>query len=474
MHTPVCVLCVFSFFFFVLKVTPHVYGIGDEKAEIKPLFEKRMQKMLTTAAETKELDLLQNGLFAMPKLITEGGLLDLTHLNMTSQHFKGEESWPEFPPGMHSLATLWIKRCELDGVHDSLGLLRGLTELDLSENAIEGFTPKVFRHLKKLKVVNLQRNHVYDVPEEIGTLPSLKELYLDMNRLDFLPENLTKLKQLEVLSASMNLISAIPSAMGKLANLLILNVSGNALHRLPAGMGRMNLVELKASHNRLEVLSDDFLSPNLQKSIEILHLQNNNLIELPPVFDECAKLKQLLIDYNPMISPPADLLEEELETVLQYCRIRTERVKEMVRLLEQYGFEIDLKQFTPTARNAITGNLGLLTPMDRSAFDLKLDGYVNGNFYDCEFTASVMVDELDALRHERQYVFYNMLMQELLGVIRDEALKEEVAICDVCVCVCFYFKTILHCFAVGLFFNLHRFKNEVYIDVQSIVLSSFF
>ena len=75
-----------------------------------------------------------------------------------------------------------------------------------------------------------------------------------------------------------------------------------------------------------------------------------------------------------------------------------------------------------------------------NAFDAKLDGcvmprrrllpgnafrYVNGPFYDCVLNGKLVVDQLDALRHERQYVFYNMLVQELLGTLRDEALKSE-------------------------------------------------
>jgi hypothetical protein len=47
---------------------------------------------------------------------------------------------------------------------------------------------KVFRHLKKLEVVNLCRNQLYELPEEIGTLPLLKELNLDMNRIETIPE----------------------------------------------------------------------------------------------------------------------------------------------------------------------------------------------------------------------------------------------------------------------------------------------
>ena len=39
-------------------------------------------------------------------------------------------------------------------------------------------------------------------------------------------------------------------------------------------------------------------------------------------------------------------------------------------------------------------------------------------------TCADMVDKIDALRHERQYVMYNMMLQELLAVMRDEAMKD--------------------------------------------------
>lgn len=72
----------------------------------------------------------------------------------------------------------------------------------------------------------------------------------------------------------------------------------------------------------------------------MLQLSNNNLLELPAIFDGCAKLKQLAIEYNPLRSPPAELLEEDLDTVLQYCRVRTSRFKEMSKLLKAFGFEV--------------------------------------------------------------------------------------------------------------------------------------
>ena len=41
----------------------------------------------------------------------------------------------------------------------------------------------------------------------------------------------------------------------------------------------------RLSHNRLESLRQDLLLPNLLSTIEILQLSNNNLLELPAIFD---------------------------------------------------------------------------------------------------------------------------------------------------------------------------------------------
>ena len=125
------------------------------------------------------------------------------------------------------------------------------------------------------------------------------------------------------------------------------------------------------------------MAPNLQDSIETLLLSNNNLLELPAMFDGCGRLRLLQIDYNPLRSPPTDLLEEGMHVIIQYCRIRSERVKEVVDLLEEYGFEIEPSHFTPTAHEALTGNTGFLTPRDLEEFDAELDAFLNGKRTPC-------------------------------------------------------------------------------------------
>jgi hypothetical protein len=86
-------------------------------------------------------------------------------------------------------------------------------------------------------------------------------------------------------------------------------------------MGNMFLIDLKASHNRLEALGFDLLVPHLGKTIELMEFSDNNLLELPPIFEGCPKLKRLSLDYNPMISPPVSILGEDMETIFK-CVLR--------------------------------------------------------------------------------------------------------------------------------------------------------
>lgn len=47
----------------------------------------------------------------------------------------------------------------------------------------------------------------------------------------------------------------------------VLNVEGNQLHRLPHGLGNLHLTELRASHNRLEIIGSDLIFPSLCHSV---------------------------------------------------------------------------------------------------------------------------------------------------------------------------------------------------------------
>ena len=74
---------------------------------------------------------------------------------------------------------------------------------------------------------------------------------------------------------------------------------------------------VKVAHNRLERLDEGFLAPNLRTTIECLWVSNNNMQELPALFNGVEKLTDIHIDYNPMRSPPVELLSEGMNVIIQ-------------------------------------------------------------------------------------------------------------------------------------------------------------
>lgn len=81
---------------------------------------------------------------------------------------------------------------------------RGLEELNLSGNALDGALQAEIRHLQQLKVLDLSDNKFTGVPAEIG-----------------------QLKNLEVLDLSNNMLTGLPYELGNLSKLKLLDISGN-------------------------------------------------------------------------------------------------------------------------------------------------------------------------------------------------------------------------------------------------------
>ena len=82
-----------------------------------------------------------------------------------------------------------------------------------------------------------------------------------------------------------------------------------------------------------------FALTSLALSLSVFWISSNNLIELPQSFVDMKCLDDMKIEYNPMQSPPMELVQEGMQTVMQYCRIRASRINELAELLEDVGFE---------------------------------------------------------------------------------------------------------------------------------------
>lgn len=133
-----------------------------------------------------------------------------------------------------------------------------------------------------------------------------------------LPSNIRTLQQLKYLNVARNRLLDVPLELCLLKNLKKLNLERNKLIRLPDLMGYMsNLVDVRVGYNRLEALAEDlFANPEgLIKSLRHFNCSENNLPELPNSICFLDPLLRLEADFNPLISPPPELLKGGLAQV---------------------------------------------------------------------------------------------------------------------------------------------------------------
>lgn len=152
-----------------------------------------------------------------------------------------------------------------------IGSLSSIQKLLLDANNLvdDCFSWEGVTLLKSLAVLSLNQNDLTTVPPSVGSLSSLRELHVANNKLTSLPLEIGLLKQLEILKANNNRLSAVPSHMGNCVSLVEIDLSSNLLVDLPDTMGEL-------------------------QNLKALHLRNNGLKSLPStLFKLCSKLSTL-------------------------------------------------------------------------------------------------------------------------------------------------------------------------------------
>ncbi|KAM1124054.1 hypothetical protein ACFX14_005477 [Malus domestica] len=141
-------------------------------------------------------------------------------------------------------------------IHESVGNLRSLTYLILSNNTLHGGIPDTFGKLKNLQVLDLSQNQLNgSIPASLGSMVSLRWLYLQYNLLSGdIPRSFGSLANLTELNLQFNMLSgSIPEDFGDLSSLKIMDLSENQLSGpLPESLGKLkNLTILYVSANYL-------------------------------------------------------------------------------------------------------------------------------------------------------------------------------------------------------------------------------
>uniref|UniRef100_A0A8C3SZ44 Calponin-homology (CH) domain-containing protein n=1 Tax=Chelydra serpentina TaxID=8475 RepID=A0A8C3SZ44_CHESE len=185
---------------------------------------------------------------------------------------------------------------------------RGAPGHDLSDTVRSPYIPFFCSHIISREIYSLlqncslecHRNQLSSLPACLCGLP-LKVLIASNNKLGSLPEEIGQLKQLMELDVSCNEITALPQQIGQLKSLRELNIRRNYLKVLPQELVALPLVKFDFSCNKVLVI--------------------------PICFRKMVQLQVLLLENNPLQSPPAQICIKGKVHIFKYLSIQACQIK---------------------------------------------------------------------------------------------------------------------------------------------------
>ncbi|NWH73903.1 LRCH1 protein, partial [Piaya cayana] len=193
---------------------------------------------------------------------------------------------------------------------------------DLSKNRLTE-VPTELCHFVSLETLNLYHNCIKIIPDAIVNLQMLTYLNLSRNQLSSLPACLCGLP-LKVLIASNNKLGSLPEEIGQLKQLMELDVSCNEITALPQQIGQLkSLKELNVRRNYLEVLPPELVQLPLVK----FDFSCNKVLVIPICFRKMVQLQVLLLENNPLQSPPAQICTKGKVHIFKYLAVQACQIK---------------------------------------------------------------------------------------------------------------------------------------------------
>ncbi|XP_016073337.1 PREDICTED: leucine-rich repeat and calponin homology domain-containing protein 4 isoform X2 [Miniopterus natalensis] len=180
--------------------------------------------------------------------------------------------------------------------------LSDITQADLSRNRFPE-VPEAACQLVSLEGLSLYHNCLRCLNPALGNLTALTYLNLSRNQLSSLPPYICQLP-LRVLIVSNNKLGALPSDISTLGSLRQLDVSSNELQSLPTELCSLpSLRDLNVRRNQLSTLPDELGDLPLVR----LDFSCNRISRIPVSFCRLRHLQVILLDSNPLQSPPAQI-----------------------------------------------------------------------------------------------------------------------------------------------------------------------
>jgi len=140
--------------------------------------------------------------------------------------FKSIESALEAHHSGEIVEILNLKKQKLKNIPEEIQVFTELIELRINKNRIE-ILPDWFGELTHLEIFSAERNRLSEFPIVLLELENLRELYLGDNFITGIPIDIDALKNLEWLGLWSNLLRRFPSSLSDMPKLTTLDILYN-------------------------------------------------------------------------------------------------------------------------------------------------------------------------------------------------------------------------------------------------------
>ncbi|WP_298247328.1 COR domain-containing protein [uncultured Christiangramia sp.] len=216
---------------------------------------------------------------------------DKSHLEILVLDNCHLKKFPKFIKGLKNLVNLSVKNNFLRKIPDWVNELTKIKTLNCENNYLRNLP--VIENLNELECLNLKRNKISKITNDLTICQNLEQLGLSSNKIGEYPKALKNLSKLRRLELENNNLKIIPAFVKHLKNLEVLNISNNAISTLNPLSDLDSLINLDFSS--CKVVSLEPILHMLNKGIQInekpssgnpffgsVNLKNNNL-EYPPI-----------------------------------------------------------------------------------------------------------------------------------------------------------------------------------------------
>uniref|UniRef100_A0A4W5MJ27 Erbb2 interacting protein n=1 Tax=Hucho hucho TaxID=62062 RepID=A0A4W5MJ27_9TELE len=223
---------------------------------------------------------------------------------------------PEVLEQLTGIKELWMDGNRLTFLPGRLGTLKQLSYLDVSKNNLEMVDEQICG-CENLQDLLLSNNALTQLPGSIGSLKKLTALKVDENQLMYLPDSVGGLAALDELDCSFNEIEALPSSIGQCVSIRTFAADHNFLTQLPPEMGSWKSATVLFLHsNKLESLPEEMGD---MTKLKVINLSDNKLRNLPYSFTKLNQMTAMWLSENqskPLIPLQKEEDQETHKTVL--------------------------------------------------------------------------------------------------------------------------------------------------------------